>query len=203
MLAEAVVARGLPKAARVLDLCTGSGIQALTAASLGAERVLAVDISIAAVESTRAAAYRLGLDVETRQGDLHVALNHGPYDVVLCNPPYVPSEHVPPTEGPSVAWDAGVDGRAFLDPLCRAAPSLLSESGFLLLVQSEHADVPKSIAMFEREGLRTSIIARRTIEFGPVMLARAAWLEANGLIEKGCRTEELAVILAERNTSGA
>lgn len=198
MLAEAIVARGIPKDSRVLDLCTGSGIQALTAASLGAQRVLAVDISTAAVESTLAAAYRLGLDVEARQGDLSVALTHGPYDVILCNPPYVPSAHLPPTEGPAVAWDAGVDGRAFLDPLCRAAPELLSESGFLLLVHSEHADVPKSLAMLEQEGLRASVLSRRTIEFGPVMLARTGWLEANGFIEEGCRTEELAVILAER-----
>lgn len=203
MLADAVAARGFPRNARVLDLCTGSGIQALTAASLGAHSVLAVDISTAAVESTRAAAYRLGLDVEARQGDLSAALAHGPYDVVLCNPPYVPSAQMPPADGPALAWDAGVDGRVFLDPLCRAAPALLSENGFLLLVQSEHADVPKSIAMLEREGLRTSIFARRTIDFGPVMLARAAWMEGNGLIEKGCRTEELAVILAERNIGGA
>ncbi|WP_032390901.1 HemK2/MTQ2 family protein methyltransferase [Rhodococcoides fascians] len=199
MLAEAVLARGIPNNSRVLDLCTGSGIQALTAATLGAHRVLAVDISPAAVESTRAAARRLGLDIEARQGDLSVALTHGPFDVVLCNPPYVPSAHLPPTEGPSVAWDAGVDGRAFLDPLCRAAPDLLSDNGFLLLVHSEHSDVPKSLAMMEEGGLTASIVARQTIGFGPVLLARAAWLEANGLIAPGCRIEELAVILAQRN----
>lgn len=199
MLAEAVVAFGMPYRARVLDLCTGSGIQALTAASLGAHSVLAVDISTAAVESTRAAAFRLGLDVEARQGDLCVALTHGPYDVVLCNPPYVPSAHLPPTRGPALAWDAGVDGRAFLDPLCRSAPDLLSESGVLLLVQSEHADVPRSVEMLQQHGLRTSIVSRRTIDFGPVMLSRAEWLEASGLIAEGCRTEELAVIKAERD----
>ncbi|KQU53340.1 hypothetical protein ASG84_24460 [Rhodococcus sp. Leaf278] len=202
MLAEAIVARGISSNSRVLDLCTGSGIQAMTAATLGADRVLAVDISQAAVESTRAAARRLGLDIEARQGDLSVALTHGPYDVVLCNPPYVPSAHLPPTEGPSVAWDAGVDGRAFLDPLCRAARALLSDNGFLLLVQSEHADVPKSIAMMEQGGLSASIVARRTVDFGPVLLERAAWLEANGLIVPGCRTEELAVILAKSDIGG-
>lgn len=97
-----------------------------------------------------------------------------------------------------MAWDAGVDGRAFLDPLCRAAPDLLSDNGFLLLVHSEHADVPKSLAMMEEGGLTASIVARQTIGFGPVLLARAAWLEANGLIVPGCRIEELAVILAQK-----
>ncbi|BCI81833.1 hypothetical protein MTY66_34580 [Mycolicibacterium sp. TY66] len=45
-------------------------------------------------------------------------------------------------------------------------------------------------------GLQADVVARRTIAFGPVMTARARWLEDTGRLDPGRRTEELAVIKA-------
>lgn len=70
----------------VLDVGSGSGILALAALRLGAERAVAVDTDPLAVESTRANAARNHLDgrVETRAGSLpEVPL--GRYGLVLAN----------------------------------------------------------------------------------------------------------------------
>ncbi len=79
----------------VLDLCTGSGCMALaTKHERPRSKVIAVDVSEAALEVARANASRLELEVDFLAGDLFVPLAsmlvHG-FDLILCNPPYVSS----------------------------------------------------------------------------------------------------------------
>ncbi|MEU3495646.1 methyltransferase [Kitasatospora cineracea] len=122
------------------------------------------------------------------------------YDLVLSNPPYVPSPRPgPPPPGPARAWDAGPDGRLLLDRLCRRVPPLLAPGGVLLLVQSSLARPDATVRQLRAAGLRTSVAARRLQGFGPVMTARASWFEHVGLIEPGVRTEELVVIRGVRD----
>jgi len=74
-----------------LDLCTGSGIQALCAAS-HAERVLAVDINSRAVFCTRFNAGIQGCrNLEALQGDLYGPAGAKKFDLITANPPFVPS----------------------------------------------------------------------------------------------------------------
>ena len=98
-----------------------------------------------------------------------------------------------------MAVDAGPDGRLVLDSLCAHAPGLLAPGGALVLVQSEFADVDKTVADLRAAGLRTDVIAQQYIPFGPVMASRATWLESTGRLEVGRRTERLAVIAAVRS----
>ena len=109
----ALLAEHLPPAERVLELCTGTGALALTAAARGARRVVAVDRSARAVLAARLNARLNGLDVEVRSGDLFGALRPGErFDLILANPPYLPA---PGVARPDHRWDAGTDGRAVLD----------------------------------------------------------------------------------------
>lgn len=186
----------------VLDLCTGTGIVAIAAAQLGAGTVTAIDISRRAVRCARRNARASGVRITARAGTVHDALDHGPFDVVVCNPPYVPAadEQHPVLEdlGPSWAWDAGSDGRSVLDPLCDAAPALLSDDGVLMIVQSEFADPERSIRMLRRHRIYAEVVVSQTIPFGPVLQGRASWMEAVGLIRPGVREEELVVIRGEK-----
>ena len=75
----------------VADVCTGSGVVGIAAARLGADRVSAWDISESAVQCARANAYAAGVVVDVRRGSLDRALARGPYDIVVSNPPYVPT----------------------------------------------------------------------------------------------------------------
>ena len=84
-----------------------------------------------------------------------------------------------------------------LDPLCAAAPTLLADGGTMLIVHSEFSDVDASLASLREGGLKAAAIARQWVPFGPVLAARAQWLEQVGVLDRGRRVEELVVIRAD------
>jgi release factor glutamine methyltransferase len=195
---------GLIPGRRVLDLCTGSGFVAIAAAEMGCAGVTAFDICPHAVHSTRGNATVAGVDIDVREGSWITALSCDPFDVVVANPPYVPT---PPEDeidvfaaelGPTWAWNAGPDGRLVLDPLCASAEKLLCDGGSMVLVQSALAGVKRSLDCLRSTGLDAEVVASEWIPFGPVLTGRAAWLESIGLVRPGCREEELVVIRADK-----
>jgi release factor glutamine methyltransferase len=203
---SALLVRALRDTARaggrsVADLCSGSGVVALAAAAEGAASVAAFELSAPAVACARANVAASGFDVRVHRGSWSRALEFGPFDVVTCNPPYVP--HAPdaedvPTAGPAHAWNAGRDGRAVLDPLCACAPDLLTGGGTMLVVQSEFAGIARTVEALRTSGLKAEVIVEQWIPFGPVLTKRARWLEHTGLLEPGRREERIAVVRADR-----
>jgi release factor glutamine methyltransferase len=196
MLARALEDEGLPPGARVLDVCTGSGVLAITAAQRGAHAT-AVDISRRAVLCARLNARLNGVRVRALRGDLLAAVGDERFDAIVSNPPYLPaSVEALPTHGPRRAWDAGRDGRAVLDRLCAAAPAYLDRGGVLLLVHSSLCDTEATLSALDAGGLRTEIAARHRGVLGPLMRARAPQLEARGLLAAGEREEDVVVVRA-------
>ncbi len=198
LLCEELAASGVAVGRRVLDICTGSGIIGIEAARLGAREVHAFDISPAAAACATRNAERAGVRVDVRVGSFEDAQRAGPYDVVLSNPPYVPSDVPLRGTGPNRAWDAGADGRVVLDQLCARAVDLVAPGGVMMLVHSEFSDPSRTITALEEAGFRARGVAARVIEFGPVMMGYAPRLEAAGLLEPGRRSEELVVVRADR-----
>jgi release factor glutamine methyltransferase len=205
LLIEALHDTDLAPGRHLLDLCTGSGVVGVAAAQLGALSVTAFDICPHAVRCSRANARAAGVRMNIQRGSLADALNCGPFDVVVSNPPYVPtgpgadSESISADAGPAQAWNAGDDGRLVLDPLCIAAPNLLADRGTLLLVQSEFSGVEQSLSALRAGGLDAEIFLWQLVPFGPVLTARAWWLERTGRLPIGRREEQLVVIRAEKN----
>lgn len=180
---------------RVLDVCTGTGRVALGLAAAGAAEVTAVDISRRAVMTARVNAALNGVQVSARRSDLLACLSDRQFDIIVANPPYVPSQvAVPRGHGRARAWDAGHDGRRLLDRICATAPVHLAVSGELWLVHSVLSDATRTVDMLSAAGLDAGVVARAEIPFGPVMRSRAQWLRARGLITPGQRTEGLVVI---------
>ncbi len=85
-----------------------------------------------------------------------------------------------------------------LDPLCESAPKLLCDGGSLLLVHSALASAQQSLNSLQLGGMDAEVVASKWIPFGPVMSARARWLEDPGRIPRGRREEELVVIRADK-----
>lgn len=205
LLIDVLAQTGLAPGRRVVDLCSGSGVVAIAAAELGAAEVMALDICPRAVSCARQNALAGGVTVDVRLGSWARAVEFGPFDLITCNPPYVP--HAPGVDdvfpgfrriGPPRAWDAGYDGRLVLDPLCAAAPRLLADGGTMLLVQSEFSGPRETLATLAAAGMDAEIIARQWIPFGPVLTSRARWLEESDRLEPGRREEELLVIRADK-----
>jgi release factor glutamine methyltransferase len=204
LLIDVMEKTGLARGHRVADLCTGRGVAAVAACEQGAKEVSAFDICPRAVHCARTTTATAGVEVAVHLGSWARAVEFGPYDLVVCNPPYVPHDpsiealQLPSHFGPARAWDAGYDGRLVLDPLCRAAPELLADGGSLLLVQSEFAGPRHTLAQLASSGLDAAVIAWQWIPFGPVLSSRAQWLEDTGRLEPGRREEELLVIRADK-----
>lgn len=204
LLVDTMHLSGLIPRRRVLDLCTGSGFVAIAAAEMGCASVTAFDICPRAVRCSRGNAAVAGVEVEVREGSWIGALSCDPFEAVVSNPPYVPTppdgdtETISSSAGPSWAWNAGPDGRLVLDPLCESASNLLCGGGSLLLVHSALADVRQSLDSLRATGLKADVIASQRIPFGPVLSARALWLEETGRLRRGCREDELVVIRADK-----
>jgi ribosomal protein L3 glutamine methyltransferase len=125
---------------RVLDLCTGNGSLAVLAALTYPDvTVDAADLSVAALEVAAINVTRHQLDTRITliesDGLKNVA---GPYDLVLCNPPYVNSASMAalPAEyraEPELALAGGTDGMDFVRQLLADAPSRMSEQAVLVL----------------------------------------------------------------------
>jgi release factor glutamine methyltransferase len=194
MLADALRAQTLPPRATVLDLCTGSGFVAVCAARRGAREVTAVDVSRRALLSARLNARLNGVRVRTRRGSLFEAVGAQRFDAIVANPPYVPAESDEiPRRGPERAWDAGRNGRVVLDRLLEEAPAHLRPGGFLLVVHSSVIGRDETLRRMAAGGLQADVVARRRGPLGPLLTARAARLEACGLLAPGQRHEDVLV----------
>lgn len=125
---------------RVLDLCTGNGSLAVLAAMAWPEiTVTGADISPDALEVARINVDRHGLqDRITLQLSDGLAALPGPWDLILCNPPYVnassmaklPAEYL---AEPELALAGGSDGMDFIRQLLKDAPARMGENAVLLL----------------------------------------------------------------------
>lgn len=112
---------------RVLDLCTGNGSLAVLAAMAYSDVVVdAVDISDDALAVARINVDQHGLAdrITLLHSDALQAV-HGPYDLILCNPPYVNADSMKklPAEyqaEPELALASGEDGMDFTRALFAA-----------------------------------------------------------------------------------
>lgn len=194
-LADVLREQTLPQSARALDLCTGSGILAVTAALRGASDVTAVDVSHRAVWTVRMNARLNGVRVRALRGDLFGPVAGRTFDAIVSNPPYVPGDDdALPTSGPQRAWQAGRDGRLVLDRIVRQAPEHLRPGGFVLLVHSSILGTERTCSDLEAAGLEAEVVARRRGPLGPLMLARVQALEQHGMLARGQRHEDVVIV---------
>jgi release factor glutamine methyltransferase len=125
------------EALRILDLGTGTGCLLLSLLSeMPCAEGLAVDLSAAAIAVARANADRLALADRARfmVGDWTTALD-GRFDVVLSNPPYIPSGAIDKLQPevamfePRLALDGGIDGLNAYRRLAAEFPRLMADDG--------------------------------------------------------------------------
>jgi len=149
---------------RVLDLCTGNGSLAVLAAMVYPDvKVDAADISAQALEVARINVDRHKLQDRIRllESDGLQSVQ-GPYDLILCNPPYVNAQSMAqlPDEyraEPELALAGGSDGMDFIRALLRDAPTHMSEQAVLVLeIGNERAYFEAAFPKLEVVWLETS-----------------------------------------------
>jgi len=151
---------------RVLDLCTGTGCILLSLAKLcSLSRAVGTDISAGAVETARKNAMRLEAEAEFFCGDLFSAVPKERFDIIVSNPPYIPSaviETLMPEvkeHEPVSALDGDTDGLRFYREICKNASKYLTSRGkiFFEIGCEQGADVS---ALLEENGFSEIRIIR-------------------------------------------
>ncbi|HSD90607.1 MAG TPA: peptide chain release factor N(5)-glutamine methyltransferase [Kofleriaceae bacterium] len=126
---------------RVLDLCTGSGVLAISLAKeLPAAQIVATEVSPAAAAIARRNAERNGVAerVDVRTGDLWAPVTGEKFDLIVSNPPYIATSVISTLSPevrrePLIALDGGEDGMRFYDRICAVARLHLEPGGALVV----------------------------------------------------------------------
>jgi release factor glutamine methyltransferase len=168
---------------RVLDLCTGSGCLAVgLAREFPRATVVASDISpdALAIAQRNVARYGLTARVECVCTDLFAGLE-GPFDLIVSNPPYVPTVDAPKLQPevrkyePPAALFAGQDGLHVVRRLLEEVDRMLAAEGVLIFEfgAGQDAEVERAIA---RHHALTLVEIRRDLQDIPraAVVARAA-----------------------------
>ncbi|MBN2203279.1 MAG: methyltransferase [Candidatus Aenigmarchaeota archaeon] len=145
---------------KVLDMGTGSGIQA-RAALEKADNVLAVDINMDAVNNLE------GFEKLTAiRSDLFENVK-GKFDVIIFNAPYLPSEgEFDP------ALDGGAKGFEVIERFLTKAKDFLEKDGFMLLVFSSFTDKKKVDQLIKENGFSFELLEKIHISFEDIYCYR-------------------------------
>lgn len=124
----------------VVDVCTGTGcIACALAKRVPRARIVATDLSSAALDLARENARALGAAVEFRQADLLAGMDGASVDLVVSNPPYVAAAEIARLDRtvrdfePRLALDGGVDGLRTISRLVAEAAYVLKSKGMLMM----------------------------------------------------------------------
>lgn len=123
----------------VLDMGTGSGIQAVTAAGKPSVRsVVAVDINPHALVAARkmASDYEVGDMISIVESDLFSNINSS-FDWIIFNTPYLPSEG----EADELSWAGGPTGSEVIKRFLKDAPRFLNPNGSILMLYSSLTNI--------------------------------------------------------------
>ncbi len=133
---EAALALG---GSMILDIGTGSGAIGITLSLETGARVVCTDVSEAAVRVAAKNALGLASSAQFIVCDLGSALASGAFDLVVCNPPYVPGADKEGVQRevrdyePHVALFGGPDGLEIYRRLIPEAARLLKPGGHLVM----------------------------------------------------------------------
>src|SRR5215831_10997818 len=154
------------RALRILDVGTGSGSLLLTLlAELPGAFGVGTDVSAAALEMARGNAVRLGLagSAGWLAGDLVEAVR-GPFDILISNPPYIPTCEIAQVEpevrehDPILALDGGPDGVAFFRRLSTQVEEIVPD-GWIVL-ETGHNQADAVARLLAAQGLRQIRVQR-------------------------------------------
>lgn len=130
----------MSQACQVLDIGTGSGCIAVALSKrFQSVTVTATDVSEAALTVARKNAEKHSADIEFLAGSLFTPLAGRCFDLIVSNPPYIPTKNIAGLEpevrdfDPKGALDGGPDGLDIYRALIPAALKHLTPGGWLLV----------------------------------------------------------------------
>jgi release factor glutamine methyltransferase len=176
----------------VLDVGTGSGYVAGAAATTGA-RVVASDLNPHACRRARG---RVGDDadretttatpgesgeravesVDVVRADLLAPFRDATFDVVLFNPPYLPTDPEDErTDWMATALSGGESGRAVIERFLADLPRVLAPEGDALLLVSTLTDVEAVVGLADDAGFAAVAVRETSFPFETLTVLKLVW----------------------------
>ncbi|XP_057970702.1 uncharacterized protein LOC131159657 [Malania oleifera] len=128
----------------------------------------ATDINPHAMEVTRKTLEAHGVHAELVATDIASGLDRrlaGLVDVMVVNPPYVPTpEDEVGRHGIASAWAGGENGRSVIDKILPVADNLLSDRGWLYMVTLSANDPSQICRQMGEKGYAAKIVVQRSTE---------------------------------------
>jgi release factor glutamine methyltransferase len=142
------------KGKSLLDMGCGSGLIAMCASRSGAQ-VTATDINPEAVRCTAANAERNRLSIDVRVSDLFSSLGGSQFDIIACNPPFLPGIPESPAEN---AFYGGPDFD-MIRTFAAEARDHLRPGGSIYVILSADIDIDRIEQIFREQRYTVSKVA--------------------------------------------
>ena len=167
----------------VLDLCTGNGSLAVIAAMAYPE----ISVDAADVSEDALAVARINIDKHALSKRVTLLTSNllsavrGPYDLILCNPPYVNTQSMlalPPEYQcePTLALAGGADGMDLVRQILREAPKHMTLDAVLVLeIGNERGHFEHAFRRLEVAWLETSAGDDQVLLVSREALAKYRW----------------------------
>ena len=139
----------------VLDMGTGTGIQALAAIQSGASKVLAADVNFQAVINAR----KLGIKAVQSRLFSHIKEK---FDLIIFNPPYLPKDEREDKES-ALSTTGGFKGDEIIIKFLKNVKKHLNPHGFILLLVSSLTPRDEIITTLRKHSLKRKILAKKKL----------------------------------------
>ncbi|KAN0016073.1 hypothetical protein ACTFIU_006026 [Dictyostelium citrinum] len=152
----------------MLEIGSGSGFVITFLAKMlgsdGSKYYMSTDINPkAAIASSKTSSENnVHLDVLNTSFVSSIERLKGSIDILLFNPPYVPTPSEEVNEGGIVAsWAGGINGREVIDKLLPQIPSILSKKGFFYIVLVQENKPKQVISILGEYGFNYKVVGKR------------------------------------------
>lgn len=155
---------------QILDLCTGSGAIAVSAAKyIEKSEITAVDISQEAIKIANKNAIMNNVENQITfiKSDLFENVKKEKYDIIVSNPPYIKRLEIPKLEKqvqkePNIALDGGVDGLDFYRKIIKQSYEYLKYNGYLCL-EIGYDQKDDVVELLQNEGKYSEIYVKKDL----------------------------------------
>ncbi|RLF59291.1 MAG: methyltransferase [Thermoplasmata archaeon] len=152
------------KGDKVLDMGTGCGILAIIAYRKGASKVVACDINKKAVECAKYNVTMNNARVKVIESDLFENIREK-FDLIIFNPPYLPSDPLEKDDELKIAWDGGKNGREVIDRFIDEVEKFLKPGGRFQIVVSSLSGIEDVIKKIDEKKFEIKINERKRFFF--------------------------------------
>ncbi|AEH61122.1 methylase [Methanosalsum zhilinae DSM 4017] len=154
---------------RIIEIGTGTGIvSAVIRANLNPEMIIATDINPYAARCAK------GNGIDVIRTDLFKGIKRLPiFDLIIFNPPYLPTDDEKIEGWLNYAFDGGISGNDTVEDFLDNAGYYMSDDSSILMVTSSLADIKHIMNNMKDKDLCPEIVASTRYFFEEIVIIRA------------------------------